>query len=291
MSTRLAIVTDIHYGADQFTKRSSQGLTLVEEFARFVDDAKPDAVLELGDRITDSDHDTDLELEAAVAEAFAPIAQPRHHICGNHDLDYLSVEENERILGQSMASQTVDIGDWRLVLWRADCRFHNPGGLVLVERDLLWLAGVLRQADKPLLIASHVPVSGTRYSGHYYFEKNPQAATFDGADRVRAELHGCQHPIVWVSGHVHCNTVSVVDGIAHITQQSLTETCTTYPEPAGTVGLIELADTVHWQAIGRDSMEVRLKTPDLARRWVTPLPAFDDHPEMRLAKVQRQAAQ
>lgn len=291
MSVRLAIVTDIHFGADQFTKKSSSGLDLVGEFGRFVADAKPDAVLDLGDRITDSDRETDLGLEAAVADAFRPIEQPRYHICGNHDLDYLSVADNEQAIGQSMAHQTVDIEGWRIVLWRADCRFHKPGGLVLVERDLLWLAGVLRQADRPLLIASHVPVSGMLLPGHYYFANNPEAITFDGSERVRAELSACRQPIVWLAGHVHTNTVTLVDGVAHITQQSLTETCTTFPEPAGTMGLIELSDQVHWRAIGGDSMEVRLETAQLARRWVSPLPAFDDHPESKLRAIQRQAAQ
>lgn len=291
MTTRLAIVTDIHYGADSFSKRSSLGLSLMEEFARFVEDAKPDAVLDLGDRITDKDHDSDLVLETAVADAFAPIGTPVHHLCGNHDLDFLSVAENEQILGQALGHQTLDIGEWRLVLWRADSRIRRPGGFVLLEQDLLWLAGVLNQADRPLLIASHVPVSDASMIGNYYFENNTDVATYPGANRVRALMRACPHPIVWLSGHVHWNSLNLIDGVAHITQQSLTESYGTHPEPAGTFGLIELDDTVHWQAVGRDSMRVHLNAAELARRWVAPLPPFAELSEIRVAAIQKAANQ
>ena len=35
--TRLCIVTDIHHGTDQFTKKGTSALALLEGFARFVD--------------------------------------------------------------------------------------------------------------------------------------------------------------------------------------------------------------------------------------------------------------
>ena len=49
-------------------------------------------------------------------------------------------------------------------------------------------------------------------------------------------------PVVWLAGHVHWNTVTLVDGIPHVTLQSLTETFTTHPEPAAAWGLLELGD-------------------------------------------------
>lgn len=281
MTIRLALITDIHHGRDQMSKRGSLALDLVGEFVRFVGDAKPDLVLDLGDRITDSDHDTDLGLEADVAAALEPVGAPIHHICGNHDRDFLSVEDNERILGQPLGSQTIDIGDWRLVLWRADTLIRRPGGFVLTEQDFHWLAGVLRQADRPLLIASHVPVSGAAMTGSYYFQNNPDSATYPGADRLREQLAQCRQPIAWISGHVHWNSVTLVNGIAHITQQSLTETWTTHPEPAATFGMIELGETVSWQAVGNDSMRADFSTAGLARRWMTPLPTFSDHPSTK----------
>jgi 3',5'-cyclic-AMP phosphodiesterase len=282
---RLAFVADIHHGKDSFTKMGSHAGRLMAEFGRFVADAKPDAVVDLGDRISDENHETDLRLEREVAEMFREISRPIHHICGNHDRDHLSVAENEAILGQSLGHQTLDLADWRLVLWRADTLIRRPGGFLLTESDLLWLAGVIRGADRPLCIVSHVPVSGHAQTGNYYFERNPASSTYPGAERVRAVLRAATVPVVWVSGHVHWNTLTCVDGIPHITLQSLTESFTTLPESAGSFGLLELSDRILWQVHGRDSFAATLDTAATARRWITPLQPFEDHPEMRQRRL------
>lgn len=60
--TRLAIVADIHHSADSLTKKGSAALPLLRDFVRFVADTKPDAVIDLGDRISDVDRETDLLL-------------------------------------------------------------------------------------------------------------------------------------------------------------------------------------------------------------------------------------
>jgi Icc-related predicted phosphoesterase len=285
-SLRIAVVADIHHGADSFTKKGSAALGLMDEFARFVAAAKPDLVLDLGDRISDRDHDHDLAREQEVAEAFRSIAAPVFHICGNHDRDFLSVAENAEILGQDLGNQVVDIGGWRIVLWRADSRIRRSatdglGGFVLAEADLLWLAGVVRTADRPLAVVSHVPVSGHGQTGNYYFERNPELSTYPGAGRARAILRAATVPVMCLAGHVHWNTLTVVDGIPHITCQSLTESFTTHPAPAGAWGLLELGAAIDWQVTGLDPFAVRLDVAAAGRRWITPLPPFDQLPEIR----------
>jgi len=276
---RLAVVADIHHGADSLTKRGTAALGLMAEFARFVADARPDAVIDLGDRISDIDTATDLRLEAEVAEAFRPITQTRFHLCGNHDRDHLTIAENEALLGQSLGHMTVDIGGWRLVLWRADSRIRRVAqdgfqGFVLAEADLLWLAGVIRKADRPLAIMSHVPVSGHAQTGNYYFENNPNSATYPGAERVRALLRQAQVPVMWLSGHVHWNTWTTLDGIPHFTMQSLTESFTTSPEPAAAWALLELDDSISLRVFGLDPFAATLSAASTLRRWITPLPPF-----------------
>lgn len=278
---RLAIVADIHHGENSFTKVGARALPLMAEFARFVADARPDAVIDLGDRISDRDHATDLLLEREVAEAFAPISAPRFHLCGNHDRDHLSAAENEAILGQPLGHRSVDLGDWRLVLWAADSRIHRPGGFVLTEADLLWLAATVDAADRPLAIMSHVPISGHAQTGNYYFERNPEFSTYPGAERARAVLRQARVPVVCVSGHVHWNTLTTVDGIPHLTLQSLTESFTTFPEPAAAWGLLELDGAIAWTVHGNDPFSARIAATDTLRRWMTPLQPFHEHPELR----------
>lgn len=277
MTARIAIVADIHHGAPSLTKRGDAALDLMEAFARFADDARPDLVLDLGDRISDigRDRDRDLELEEEVADAFRLIETPICHINGNHDREHLGVEDNERILGQALGHQTIDIGGWRIVVWRADTRIHRgpqAGSFQLPEADLLWLSRTIRNADRPMLIASHVPVSGHSQVGNYYFENNPGVSTYPQADRARAMVEQSRHPVVFLSGHVHWNTVTPVNGTVHLTQQSLTESFTTDGEPAGAMGLIELGDTVNWRVVGRDPMSFSFRPT--AARWTPPVPPF-----------------
>ncbi|MFZ2099941.1 MAG: metallophosphoesterase-domain-containing protein, partial [Oricola sp.] len=197
------------------------------------------------------------------------------------DRDYLEVSDNEAILGQSLHSMTFDIGGWRIALWRADTKIlRGPEhhGFVLREADLLWLSRTAQAADRPLLVVSHVPVSGHAQTGNYYFERNPGSSTYPMAERARAALAQARVPVVCLSGHVHWNTITTVDGITHLTQQSLTESFTTQGEPAGAMGLIELSDTVNWRVSGRDPISYGFApTSD---RWTPPLPVFAEHTEL-----------
>lgn len=281
MSTRLCLVADIHHGKPSLTKRGDAALDLMGDLARFSNEARADLMIDLGDRISDIDRDTDLALEAEVAEAFKAVEAPICHINGNHDRDHLAVADNEEILGQALGHQTLDIGDWRIALWRADTLIRRGpnGGFQLGEQDVLWLSRTAQNADRPLLVFSHVPVSGHAQVGNYYFEANPAASTYPQAARARAALAQARVPVVCIAGHVHWNTITQVDGITHLTQQSLTESFTTQGEPAGAMGLLELdGPSVRWRVEGRDPMGYTFMPH--ARRWTPPVPPFHEIPEV-----------
>ena len=280
---RLCLVADIHHGQDSFTKKGGAALPLLEEFTRFANDARPDAVIDLGDRISDVDAETDRRLEREVADGFRALQAPVFHICGNHDRDHLSVADNEEILGQDLSHRTVEMGAWTLVLWRADTRIHRPGGFRLTEHDLSWLAEVVRSARRPLAVFSHVPLSGHSQIGNYYFERNPDSSTYPdgGAARARRILAEARVPVTCFAGHVHWNTVTEVNGQPHFTLQSLTESFTTSPEPAGAYGLVEFSETIDWRVFGHDTFSARLSTVETVKRWVDPLPPFDEIPDLR----------
>ena len=285
MGARLCLVTDIHHGPPSMTKRGDAALALMEGFVRFANDAAPDLVVDLGDRITDVDRDTDQRLAAEIAAAFRPVTAPVQHLDGNHDLDNLTVEENGAVLGRTDHHQVVDIGGWRIALWRADAKLYrgvDGRGFVLREADLLWLSRVAQATDRPLLVLSHVPVSGHAQTGNYYFQNNPPGAGYPMADRARAAVAQAGHPVVCMAGHVHWNTVCQIDGVVHLTQQSLTESFTTQGEPAAAWGLLELSDTVRWRVFGLDPIDLTI-TPKPAR-WTPPLPAFQDHRELALRR-------
>jgi calcineurin-like phosphoesterase family protein len=286
MTLRLAIVADIHHGRPSTAKRGDRALPLMADFAAFVRDSGADHVLDLGDRISDEDRETDLTLQAEVAEAFRAVPGTHWHINGNHDRDHLSVADNEAILGQPMGHEVVDLGGWRIVLWRADSRIRrgpDHQGFVLAETDLVWLAQTMQAADRPCLVVSHVPVSGHSQIGNYYFQNNPASSVYPMADRARAALALARVPVVCLSGHVHWNTITCVDGITHLTQQSLTESFTTGGEAAGAMGILDLGDTVRWEVAGDDPIAHAFRPT--ARRWTPPLPDFRTHPGLRTPRL------
>ena len=171
------------------------------------------------------------------------------------------------------------------MLWAADSRIHRPGGFVLREADLIWLAATVEAADRPLVVMSHVPVSGHGQTGNYYFERNPASSTYPGAERARAVLARAKVPLVCIAGHVHWNTLTTVDAIPHLTLQSLTESFTTMPEPAGAFALLELGETIAWTVHGKDPFTARIDPAGTLRRWMTPLQPFDEHPELRQRRL------
>lgn len=271
---KLAIVADIHHGKPHHTKRGDVALELLDQFATFVRDAAPDLILDLGDRISDENKETDLKLAREVADAFSSIDIPTYHVSGNHDRYHLSVEENAEILGQPMESKVIDAGAWQIALWRAETKItwnESWRGFTLPESDFLWLSRLVASAEKPTIVVSHVPISGYSQVGNYYFQENPDLAGYPESPRVRLALSQAHVPIISLAGHVHWNTIAQIDGIYHLTQQSLTESFTT-GAPAKAWGTMELASNVHWQVLGLDPFESRFSPS--SRRWTPPLKPF-----------------
>ena len=133
---RLAIVADIHNGRDIFTKRGTAALPLLKRFIAEVNDGDFDAVVDLGDRISDEDVDRDKELLAEVVSEFGALEIMHHHVNGNHDRATLIQADIDAILGGPTESRTVYIGDVRLVFWQPNVSIVEGRALRLEEGDL-----------------------------------------------------------------------------------------------------------------------------------------------------------
>lgn len=272
---RLAFVGDIHHGRDTFTKKGTAALSLLDRFVAEADGGAFDAVIELGDRISDEDAEQDRRLLREVASRFARLRRPRHHVSGNHDHAMLSPQENEALLDAPLGCRAVEIGALRIVFWQPDVALSRQRGFRLAEGDLARLERLLGQDDRPTLLVSHVPLSGHAQTGNYYFERNPAHATYAEVADIRRVIASAPCPITAVAGHVHWNTLTIVDGTPHITLQSLTETFTT-GVPAGSTGVLEIdGDAMRWTVSGLDPFAVVLPWRRAKRRWTAPLPRFD----------------
>ena len=268
MVTRIAVIADIHHGRDTATKRGSAALGLLDRFIATVNTSDVHAVLDLGDRISDENVERDRMLQQEVAARFRRIdGKPRHHMLGNHDVAKLSLNENAELLDAPLDSRSMLVGDVRAVFWQPDVAMTLERPPSLRPGDLATLEKLLAADDRPTLLVSHVPLSGHSQAGNYYFERNPQFASYAETADIRRVIADAPCPLVALAGHVHWNTLTTIDGTPHLTLQSLTETFTC-AEPAACTATIEIdGDEFRWRVDGVERMSLTLPWPTSKIRW------------------------
>ncbi len=269
---RIAVITDIHYGPDRYSKKGDVGFVLLEEFVRQINSMDVSLVVELGDRISNTDISNDRKHLAELASALQALTKQRHHLIGNHDVVHLSVEENEKILGMSLQSHSLDRQGWHLAFWNTSCVLHEGKGFYLEQQDLDWLAADLAATDLPSVVFSHMPVQTGSMVGNYYFERRyAHGEQHRNAAQARSLIESSEKVIAVVSGHVHWNQLYLMDGIPHFSLQSLSETFTTHPHAAESWTLLTLGDTVELEVFGRDSVMYRTPVKNASHHWLPPM--------------------
>jgi len=272
---RLALVTDIHHGPTRYTKLGAEALPLLESFRDQVTDGDFDLVVDLGDRITNVDRETDMGLEREVEAVFAQIDTPRAHLLGNHDLHYLSIGENESIWGASLASQSLDLKGNHLVFWQLDLSGKLGEAPLPSQADLDWLREDLASTSLPAIIFTHVPLHGGAMIGNFYFHNNVSPSTLPHTAEARQVIEAADNVVLCLAGHVHWNDSATIDGIRYLTLQSLTESFTTQGEASAAWAEIEIDDSeVRWRAHGGDPLRFEAPLRGRNMRWVPPLPPF-----------------
>jgi hypothetical protein len=245
MALRLAVITDLHHGRDTGNVKGPQALAVLEDFARSAHAAEPDAVIELGDRLTDENPVTDRAHLLEVARVFKRLPYPRHHLTGNHDL--LPQSDQEAILETTLANHSAELNGWKLVF--VDTFDGTTGGSV-TDQTVQWLEAELRTA-LPVAVFSHQPLHGEWLSGNPYFESDYRDhACPRGADAARAVIEASKRVRVCIAGHAHWNDLRTVNGIPFVTLLSATESYWSRPEPSRAWALFTLAERIHVDVYG-----------------------------------------
>ncbi|MFA5041471.1 MAG: metallophosphoesterase, partial [Bdellovibrionales bacterium] len=136
----IAVVTDIHHGPNLGTKKGSEALRLLDLFGAFVRELKPDLSVEMGDRTSDSPDTTPYELMEEVGAALrSKVPGEVVHLIGNHDLDGLTQQDNERALNKPLASMSMDRKGFHLIFWNTNPVLDKARGFNLNPSDLDWL--------------------------------------------------------------------------------------------------------------------------------------------------------
>lgn len=273
---KIAFIADIHHGPVSNTKQGPAALSLLEAFLASEEVKHADLVVDLGDRISDVDLDTDLEHLEQVAGWFRQLEIPRVHLLGNHDLEHLTPEQNAERLGAPTTHQVLELKGFRVVVWQA-LPHLKPHGFNLQQEDLDWLQNTLGASDLPTIVCTHVPLDQGNSTGNFYFEHNPEVALNSNGHLAREILTRHGHVVLCVAGHQHWNRVHTVDGVQFLTLQSLTETFTTGAQPAGSWAGLQVDRDLQWTVQGLDPFACTLPLRGVGTRWAR-LPRFVREP-------------
>jgi hypothetical protein len=265
----LLLLTDVHHGPSRVARDAPPALDGLTSVLRRLEREPATLLLDLGDRINDVGPEQDLRHLEEVASAFALSTKERHHLLGNHDVKLLSQEENARVLGGPVGHTVLRRAGWTLLLWSPPPLYRRDGCLV-PEDDVAWLVRALDELDGPAALFTHVPFHAGSMLGNYYFEgDHAGGAVYRDAERLLPLLLANDHVKVAVAGHVHWNSVNVVDGVPFLTVQSVSELATTAPRPAGAWARLRLEpDAVALHVHGLDGFQVRLPLREAGRHWL-----------------------
>ncbi len=271
MQLTLAIITDIHNGPDRGTKLGTMALPLLARFRDFVADLRPACTVEMGDRISEVDEQTDRKLVADVASALAKFPSPIHHILGNHDVAKLSVEDNEDLMQRSFASSSMDINGFHLVFWNANDKLDYVTGFSLAPTDLEWLRADLAATELPSIIFTHVPLDNGSMKGNFYFDKAyPHAGAYPEAqgEAIRDVIERSGKVILCLNGHAHWNAYHGIDGTHYVTIPSLTESFTTFPYANEAFASLRVDEAIEIEVFGRTPLLYRLPIKAKSEHWL-----------------------
>ncbi len=273
---KLAIIGDIHNGEDQGTKNGQAAPELLSMFLKFCDEKRPDRIIELGDRINNENPETDRKSLETVVQIFSKSQHPVSHVMGNHDVHYLSLEDNERILNCSLSSHVVKVEDFNLIIWNPNVHMDDVQGLCLDQQDFEWLEEALSKIEYPAILFSHVPLLKGSMRGNYYFDENAgyshQAAyPQEQAHMVQKILETSDKVVACINGHTHWNAYHCCDGIHYITIPSLTERFMTYPKPNAAWAWLEASSQkIALEVFGETPIQYILPLKDKNHHWKTP---------------------
>lgn len=257
---RIAVVTDIHYGFDVGNKLGSRAPRLLEQFAKAVNKYNPDCVVDMGDRFSCRNRDMDLAHLKGLKEHFNKIAAPVHHVIGNHDVKFITREDNEAITGSPATSYSREYKNYHLSFWNPNVSIKNPEGLRLTDEDLQWLRDDLKKArGKPVILFSHVPLDNDPQDYHDETREYSGIAGrfyYNQGHEVRKILEDAGNVVLCMAGHRHTKRHREINNIHYITQQSMTSAWNNTRRPTGAHAFVEIED---------DNIVIQLKGTDKSR--------------------------
>jgi 3',5'-cyclic-AMP phosphodiesterase len=254
MTVRLAILTDLHHGRDTGKVRGPEALGLLAEIVGQIHLLEPDAVIELGDRLTDENPELDRHRLLELAHEFKRLPYPRHHLVGNHDM--LPKTDQEAILSANLGNHVAQFANLTLIF--LDTYNGTTGGAFSMQ-TLTWLEETLRNCKTSVVVFSHQPLHGQWLEGNPYFESDYRDhSSPEGSDLARQILENNGNVKLCVSGHAHWFDHRFVNGIPYITLLGPTESHWSNGLACGAWTLLELGEQICLEQFGSAPQKIVL---------------------------------
>jgi predicted phosphodiesterase len=223
---RLAVITDIHYGRRVKNKYGDKAPALVEKFVKAANKFKADTVIDMGDRVSCQNIKADKADMTSLRKKFNDLNAPVHYVLGNHDVKFLSIQDNEKIMKSPADSHSLDVNGFHLVFWNPNVDNHPVnGGLYLNKGDLKWLKDDLAKTDAPTILFTHIPLDDRLEDALKSPEHNGIARRFSYPEgtEIRKTIKEAGNVILCMAGHRHANFSKTIDGTHYVTVQSLVQ--------------------------------------------------------------------
>jgi 3',5'-cyclic AMP phosphodiesterase CpdA len=229
---RLGLVADVH-----MRDRDHEGVTeTLETAVERIEAFGPDRTVVLGDLIQDDDHAHDVRNVERVVETLAPLS-PRY-LAGNHDIQQLSGEEFEALVGTERGGHERVAGVDLLFLDTSAP--HLPRARSAVpDEQLQLLRDTLADSETALLFSHHL-LCYRDISDNPWFGELPEMAFCSNKAWVQRVLDDHGGVLGAFHGHVHENAHARYRGVDHFTINAVNKELPDSEEPTGTHALVEL---------------------------------------------------
>lgn len=237
MSLTVALISDVHHGSDSEYVRGSAALPLLEKALAEIAGRGPALLVDLGDRVNDTEPEKARAALIEVADCFERMRVPKVHLLGNDDVN--AQVEQETVLGAPLGNRSLKLRGWQLVFLNT---FDGSVEGVLSARTLGWLERKLATDDRPAIIFSHQPLDGQPLPGNPFFGGDHHHQAHPRGHRAARRIMARSNKVkLAVSGHAHWNYSVMVGGVCYLTLAALVPYAQGEDE-GGSYGLLTLGD-------------------------------------------------
>jgi hypothetical protein len=232
---RFVIVADVHMGMNMNTRPGEEARELLERLIEMTDsEISPDLLVDLGDRVNNKNHDHDLENATRFSSIMKKLRVQSSYVLGNHDVHFLSKDENSSILNKPLVPRVDILKGYKLIYLDTSQPAIDGIGGNLSDEQLDWLEEQLTEDDLPKIVFGHHPIDDQALEGNPHFVPFPHLAFIRNKKAIQEILQNGSNVVSYINGHVHWLSVNYVGMIPCVSIPSFTEA---HPLNKGAPGL------------------------------------------------------